>query len=87
MKIDRKENFMQSRSGLSDRKEGGFVATVLFIGLLAIMLMLATAGSMALIRLHDEVRVSERQQIKRLDLSVTNSVPISHLSITRVNVK
>lgn len=63
------------------------MATALFIGLLAIMLMLATAGGMALIHLHDEVKVLERQQIKRLDLSVTNSVAISHMSIKKEDPK
>jgi hypothetical protein len=76
MKILRKKTF-----------EGGFVATVLCIGLLVVILMLATAGGMALLHLHDEVRVLEKQQIKRLDLSATNSVTISQPGITRVDVK
>jgi hypothetical protein len=82
-----KKNRAPNRAGLHGRREDGFVATMLFIGLLAIMLMLATAGGMALIHLHDEVKVLERQQIKRLDTSITNSVAISHASITRVETK
>ncbi len=87
MKIHRREKFMQTRGGPRNRKKGGFVATVLFIALLVIMLMLATAGATALVHLHNEVKVLERQQIKQLDLSVTNSVINSHLSITRVDAK
>src|ERR1700722_4284959 len=56
------------------RKQSGFVATVQFIALLAIMVMLATANAMALYRLHREVRVLEQQQIKRLNPPGTNSV-------------
>lgn len=87
MKTDRRKCGARSLAGLPGGKEDGFVATVLFIGLLAIMLMLATAGGMALVHLHDEVKVLERQQIKRLDLSVTNSAAISHPNITRVDIK
>jgi hypothetical protein len=76
-----------SRGGFPGGKEEGFAATVLFIGLLAIMLMLATAGGMALIHLHDEVRVLEQQQIKKFNLRSTNSVPVAHQGITRVDVK
>jgi hypothetical protein len=81
------KNPAPNRAGFHDRREDGFVATMLFISLLAIMLMLATAGGMALIHLHDDVKVLERQQIKRLDTSLTNSVAISHVSITRVETK
>lgn len=71
----------------TDRKEDGFVATVLCLGLLVIMLMLATAGGMALIHLRDEVKVLERQQIKRLHVSETNSVPIVQLDATKTDLK
>ena len=67
--------------------EGGFAATVLSIALLVIMLMLATAGGMALIHLHDEVKVLERQQIKRLNLSETNSVAMATLEVTKSEAK
>ena len=53
--------------------EGG-MATVIFIALLAIMLMLVTAETSALIRLHREVKLLEQHQIKRLNGPQTNSV-------------
>lgn len=87
MKIHRKQSFAPGGSGLRGREEKGFVATVLFFALLVIMLMLAAAAGMALLHLHDEVKVLERQQIKRLDLTVTNSVANAHLTITKVNPK
>jgi hypothetical protein len=45
---------------------GGF-ATIVFITLLAIMFLLAAANTMALIRLHREVKLMEQNQIKRLN--------------------
>lgn len=56
------------------QKESGFVATMEFIALLAIMMLLAIANAKALYRLHREVRFVEQQQIKRLNASETNSV-------------
>lgn len=50
------------------------MATLLFIALLAIMLILVTAESRALFQLHREVQRLEHQQIKRLDGSTTNAV-------------
>ena len=50
------------------------MATVIFIALLAIMLILVTAESRALIRLHREVKLLEQQQIKRLNGPQTNAV-------------
>jgi hypothetical protein len=87
MKTSRKKNVGQSRAASGTRDEGGFVATVMFIGLLVVMLMLATAGGMALIHLHDEVKVLEQQQIKRLDLSVTNSVAVVQMGVAKINTK
>ena len=55
------------------RSEGG-MATVIFIALLAIMMILVTVESRALIRLHQEVKLLERQQLKRLNASQTNAV-------------
>lgn len=49
------------------------MATVIFIALLAIMLILVTAESRALIQLRREVKLLQQQQIKRLNLSQTNS--------------
>ncbi len=50
------------------------MATVVFIALLAIMMILVTAESRALFHLHREVKFLEQQQIKRLDHSTTNAV-------------
>ena len=63
MKIRQKKYFPRRESGM---------ATVIFIALLAIMLILVTAESSALFRLHREVKLIEQQQIKRLNLSQTN---------------
>jgi hypothetical protein len=56
-----------------DNSERG-MATVIFIALLAIMLVLVTAESRALFRLHREVKLLEQQQIKRLNGPQTNIV-------------
>ena len=56
------------------RSEHGVVITVLFIALLAIMLVLVTAESGSLIRLHREVKLLEQQQLKRLNAAPTNVV-------------
>jgi len=66
MKIQR-NNFVNAR-------ERGVVATVLFIALLAIMLILVTAESRALFHLHREVKFLEQQQVKRLNPPTTNSI-------------
>jgi len=58
------------------RSEGG-MATVIFIALLAIMMILVTAETRALIRLHQEVKLLERQQLKRLNGPQTNTVAIT----------
>jgi len=50
------------------------MATVVFIALLAIMMILVMAESRALITLHREVKFLEQQQIKRLNPSATNTV-------------
>lgn len=61
------------RNKIGNRNEGG-MATVIFIALLAIMLILVTVESGALFRLHREVKFLEQQQIKRFNNSQTNSV-------------
>jgi hypothetical protein len=48
------------------RRENG-MATILFIALLAIMMILVTAEARALIHLRREVKFLEQQQIKRLN--------------------
>lgn len=65
MKIQRKQ-FVRG-------DEGG-MATVIFIALLAIMMILVTVESRALYQLHREVKLLEQQQIKRLNGSPTNAV-------------
>jgi hypothetical protein len=55
------------------RGENG-MATMIFIILLAIMMILITAESRALYHLHREVKFLEQQQIKRLNGSSTNTV-------------
>lgn len=74
MKILTGNNFPQALFKARKRNEDG-LATIVFIALLAIMVMLVTANTMALIRLHKEVRYLEQQQIKRLNGLQTNSVP------------
>lgn len=87
MKTNCNENGRQSLVASQAGEESGFVATVMFIGLLAIILMLATAGGMALIHLHDEVNALEQQQTKRLNSSVTNSVPVVQKTVAILNTK
>jgi hypothetical protein len=50
------------------RKEDG-LATIVFITLLAIMVLLAAANTAALIHLHRDVKLLEQNQIKRLNAS------------------
>jgi hypothetical protein len=52
------------------------MATVVFIALLAIMLILVMAESRSLFNLHREVKLLERQQIKRLNNLQANSVAV-----------
>jgi hypothetical protein len=61
------------RNNYCQRKDG--MATIMFITLLTIMVLLAAAESSALIRLHREVKFVEQQQIKRLNGPPTNSLP------------
>lgn len=83
MRIRRKENCTKGHPPFGNTGENGFVATTLFIALLVVMLMLATAGGAAILHLHDEVKVLEHQQIKRLEFSATNSLTYSNASVTR----
>lgn len=57
------------------RNEGGMI-TVVFIALLAIMMILVMAESRALIQLRRETKLLEQQQIKRLDIAITNTVTV-----------
>ena len=60
----------------STRRESG-LATMIFIILLAIMMILVMAESRALFHLHRETKFLEQQQIKRLNGPVTNTMPTS----------
>jgi len=62
------------------------MATIMFITLLAIMVLLAAAESAALIRLHREVKFLEQQQIKRLNGPQNHSAPATP-AITNSNSK
>ena len=58
--------------GTPKRSEDG-MATMLLIGLLAIMMIIVTAESSALFHLHREMKLLEQKQIQRLNASQTNS--------------
>ncbi len=78
-------NLRTHSSGWKNRNDEGS-ATILFITLLTIMVLLAAAESAALIRLHREVKFLEQQQIKRLNGPQANSAPIA-LTITNPDSK
>jgi hypothetical protein len=75
MKIQREHFVCGNERGLAapKRSERG-MATVIFIALLGIMMILVLAESRALIHLHREVKFLEQQQIKRLNAPATNAV-------------
>jgi len=69
-------------------RQGGFgLVTMMFMTFLAIMVLLAAANAAALIRLHREVRLVEQQQIKRLNASQTNPVPVVNPNAVELNSK
>lgn len=75
MKLQR-NNFSRRNDGAlaaPKRGENG-MATVIFIALLAIMMILVMAESRALFHLRREVKFLEQQQIKRLNTASTNVV-------------
>jgi hypothetical protein len=65
--------YLKSGPAAAKRGEGG-MATVIFIALLAIMMILIMVESSSLIRLRREVKLLEQQQIKRLNGPQTNIV-------------
>ena len=76
MKIQREQvgRDRRRRAGTPQRNEHG-MATIIFIALLGIMLILVTAESRALFHLRREVKFLEQKQIKRLNpAAVTNAV-------------
>jgi hypothetical protein len=62
------------------------MATIMFISLLTIMVLLAAAESSSLIRLHREVKFLEQQQIKRLSGPQNHSTPATP-AVTNPNSK
>jgi len=64
--------------GASKRSEDGS-ATVLFIALLAIMLLLVTANVRTLVQLRLEEKLVEQKQVQRLNPAQTNAVPTLRL--------
>jgi hypothetical protein len=58
---------------LPARKSNDGMATVIFIALLAIMMILVMAESRALIHLRLEEKLLEKQQTERLNLTATNT--------------
>lgn len=64
---------MKILSQTNPRQREGGMATIVFITLLAIMVLLATAESASLIRLHREIKFVEQQQIKRLNASLAHT--------------
>jgi len=77
MKIKCSHYCWWSKHGLAmpKRSEGG-MATVIFIALLAIMMILVTAEGRALHHLRREVKILEQQQIKRLNPAPTNTATL-----------
>ena len=62
-----------SRFNLSRRHRQSGSAVLIFITLLAIMLMLITANSSALLHLHRELKLLDQRQVERLNASQTNA--------------
>ena len=71
---EQRDNPTRRAPGRPRRGERG-MATILFIALLSIMLILVMAESRALFHLHREVKLLEQKQIKRLNTPpATNAV-------------
>lgn len=83
MKTPREHFFDESARNLGVPKkiENGS-ATVIFLALMAIMLMLVTAESYALFQLRSEVKLLEQRQIKRL-----NHVPPAPVTVIKPDSK
>jgi hypothetical protein len=64
MKLQKPNSFARRESGM---------ATILFIALLAIMILLVTANLGALAHLNREVKLLEQQQTQRLEASQTQT--------------
>ena len=68
------------------KKNEDGLATILFIALLAILLLLVSASSMSLINLHHQVKFLEQQQVKRFNNWQTNSTP-ANLNVKNLSQK
>jgi hypothetical protein len=68
MKIQKPNRFARRENGM---------ATIFFIALLAIMIMLVAANLRALAHLHREVKLLEQQQVQRLNSAENNSVSVT----------
>ncbi len=74
---------MKTHPQIFRRQNEAGMATVVFIALLAIMMILVTAESRALFHLHREVKFLEQQQIKRLDHSTTTNAVATPIAPTK----
>ena len=63
---------MKTRNLPANRRHEGGMATIIFIVLVTIMVILLTANIRCLIQLHRETQLLEKQQIKRLAGAATN---------------
>jgi ABC-type Fe3+ transport system permease subunit len=68
---------MKIQTSSSHRQHESGMATIVFIALLTIMLILVTAEMRSLAQLHGEQKLLERQQIKRLTQAATNTVAVA----------
>ena len=57
----------------SSRKRESGLITLMFVVLLTIMMILITAESASLVHLHSDLKLLEKQQIKRLNNAGTNT--------------
>jgi hypothetical protein len=64
------------QSHFNERRRQNGSAVLVFITLLAIMVILATAGSKALFHLHEEIELLEQRQVERLNASQTNTIAV-----------
>jgi hypothetical protein len=69
---------------ISIHKNENGLATIVFISLLAIMVLLAAANTAALIHLHRDVKLLEQQQIKRLNGSQAPQAPPTNSNLTEL---
>jgi hypothetical protein len=66
---------LSSHFSKESRQNGS--AVLIFITLLAIMVILATANSKAISHLHQGIKLLEQRQIERLNASQTNATSVA----------